>query len=216
MVPAASPLLETAFCASVVRSDSAGLEILGFLLLVILLGHDLEILLFIFGLRIQVQEGLCKLLSLKLHKHTAFERLLIVAPQPDSLGRAIGIKERFDVKLSAGSLLAESLDVDGARIGSSGNSLEVVVGERMLASHSRVILRELDLVGILEGVDDGFKGLESLHAFEAVQLLERHGLVLQTSGQAEQVLVFGQIRIGEVEVDLCKFDELLELVRERE
>jgi len=72
-----------------------------------------------------------------------------------------------------------------------------------------VIVSELKFGRVFESADNSFEGLEMLHALETVESLERDRLVLGATGQAEEILVLGKIRVGKIKLDLRNLGELM-------
>jgi hypothetical protein len=191
---------------------ATSLDVIDLLLAVLLLTHDLQILALELRLGIELKELLSGLLAIELDEDTSLESLVIVTTKTHSVRGAVLAEEGLNVELSAGSLFAKALSIDGTRhstvfedLDSLGVGAVIKFGrQRLFAAHAGVIFAEIEEGRLTQRLDDGIERLEVAHALERVQNLDLDGIVLASADLLEKELVSGQVAVGEVEFDLAR------------
>jgi hypothetical protein len=171
------------------RLDLPSLDVCSFLITILLLALDQQIVALVVRFGIKCHEILLGFLGIELDEDATLEEFFLCTSKPDGIRGAVGGKEGFDVELSGRSLVAKALDVDTSTHGSVLEDTDVVaikgitysLREGDFAFNGSVVIGELEDRGGLEGVDDSGERLEMAHSFEAVDLGQFDRVILGTA-----------------------------------
>lgn len=193
----------------VVGLDASVLDALELLIHVCLLALDAQFLALECGLGVKLEELLGGLLVCELDENASLELALLASAQAHGVEGTVDGEKLLNVGLGAGLLLAESLGVDAAGHSLVLELLAVLIGvvaevlaDGLLAGDLAVI-GNVDQSAGLAGFEDGGVRLEVAHALEVVDDLEVDGVVLVATSLLKEVVVAGEVGVGEVEFDLA-------------